>query len=129
MRDGTPRRLSGSAPRRAPLWIEIKSIRNRCADPGDSPPKSSGARIAIVRPVMAERVLILDADTAQRGELAGSLRAEGLEVVEAATAENAIEVLRGTPVQGVLCAARAIGWSCAAVISLARAGGSDAALW
>jgi DNA-binding NtrC family response regulator len=78
-------------------------------------------------PVMAERVLILDADTEQRAELVGSLRAEGLEVVEAATAENAIEILRATPVQGVLCAARAIGWSCAAVISLARAGGSDAA--
>jgi two-component system NtrC family response regulator len=77
--------------------------------------------------VATERVLILDADTAQRGELASSLRAEGLEVVEAATAEKAIEILRATPVQGVLCAARASGWSCAAVISLARAGGSDAA--
>ena len=77
--------------------------------------------------VTAERVLILDADTALRGELAGSLRAEGLEVVEAATAENAIEILRATPIHGVLCAARASGWSCAAVVSLARAGGSDAA--
>ncbi|MEY2668388.1 MAG: hypothetical protein RJA59_1026 [Pseudomonadota bacterium] len=78
-------------------------------------------------PVTTERVLILDADTVQRGELAASLRAEGLEVVEAATAENAIEILRVSPVQGVVCAARASGWSCAAVISLARAGGSDAA--
>ena len=78
-------------------------------------------------PVTAERVLILDADTALRGELAGSLRAEGLEVVEAATAENAIEFLRSTAIHGVLCAARASGWSCAALISLARAGGSDAA--
>jgi len=77
--------------------------------------------------VSTERVLILDADTAQRAELAGSLRAEGFAVVEAATAENAIEILRGAPVDGVLCAARASGWSCAAVVSLARAGGSDAA--
>jgi len=44
-------------------------------------------------------------------------------VVEAATAENAIEILRGAPVDGVLCAARASGWSCAAVVSLARAAG------
>ncbi len=79
------------------------------------------------RPVTNERVLVLDADTAQRTELAASLRAEGLDVVEAATAENAIEILRSSPVQGVVCAARASGWSCAAVISLARAGGSDAA--
>jgi DNA-binding NtrC family response regulator len=78
-------------------------------------------------PVTTERVLILDADTAQRAELAAALRQDGLEVVEAATVENAIEILRATPVQGVLCGARAAGWSCAAVISLARAGGSDAA--
>ena len=77
--------------------------------------------------VTPERILILDADTALRGELAGQLRTEGHEVIEAATAESAIEILRATPVQGVLCAARASGWSCAAVISLARAGGSDAA--
>jgi DNA-binding NtrC family response regulator len=80
-----------------------------------------------LRPVTPERILILDADTAMRGELAGQLRLEGHEVVEAATAESAIEILRATPVQGVVCAARASGWSCAAVISLARAGGSDAA--
>ena len=77
--------------------------------------------------VATERVLILDADTAQRAELAVSLRQDGLEVVEAATAEHAVEILRATPVQGVLCGARAAGWSCAAVISLARANGSDAA--
>jgi two-component system NtrC family response regulator len=77
--------------------------------------------------VPAERVLILDADTAQRAALAGSLRADGFEVVEAATAETGIEILRAAPVDGVLCAARASGWSCAAVVSLARAGGSDAA--
>jgi two-component system NtrC family response regulator len=77
--------------------------------------------------VPAERILILDADTAQRATLAGSLRAEGYDVVEAATAEAGIEILRGAPVAGVLCAARASGWSCSAVVSLARAGGSDAA--
>jgi two-component system NtrC family response regulator len=77
--------------------------------------------------VTTERILILDADTAQRAELASSLRGEGFEVVEAATAEAAIEVLRSMPVQGVLCAARASGWSCTAVTSLARAAGSDAA--
>ena len=78
-------------------------------------------------PVAAERILILDADTAQRATLAGSLRADGFEVVEAATAEAGLEIMRGAPVDGVLCAARASGWSCSAVVSLARAGGSDAA--
>jgi len=48
----------------------------------------------------------------QRGELAGSLRADGLEVIEAATAEHAIEVLRATPVHGVLCTVVGSGWSC-----------------
>jgi DNA-binding NtrC family response regulator len=78
------------------------------------------------RSVTPERILILDADTALRGELAAQLRLEGHEVVEAATAESAIELLRTSPVHGVLCAASASGWSCAGVISLARAGGSDA---
>ena len=73
-----------------------------------------------------ERVLILDDDKVQRGELAGSLRADGLEVIEAATAEHAIEVLRATPVHGVLCTVVGSGWSCSGVISLARASGSDA---
>jgi len=77
--------------------------------------------------VPAQRVLILDADTAQRATLAASLRSEGFQVVEAATAEAGLEILRGGPVDGVLCAARASGWSCSAVVSLARAGGSDAA--
>jgi len=77
--------------------------------------------------VTNDRILILDADTAQRGELAQALRRGGYDVVEAATAENAIETLRSTPIQGVLCAALSSGWSCAAVTSLARAGGSDAA--
>ena len=79
------------------------------------------------RAVTTERVLILDADKAQRSELAGSLRGDGLDVVEAATVENAIDVLRSTSVQGVLCAAVGSGWGCSAVISLARTGGSDAA--
>jgi DNA-binding NtrC family response regulator len=77
--------------------------------------------------VASERVLILDADTTQRATLAGSLRADGFEVVEAASAEAGIEILRNAPIDGVLCAARASGWSSAAVVSLARAGGSDAA--
>jgi two-component system NtrC family response regulator len=77
--------------------------------------------------VPAERILILDADTAQRAALAASLRADGLEVVEAATAEAGIEILRSSAVDGVLCAARASGWSCSAVVSRARAAGSDAA--
>jgi two-component system response regulator HydG len=76
--------------------------------------------------VPAERILILDADTAKRATLAASLRAEGFEVVEAATAEAGLEIMKGGPVDGVLCAARASGWSCSAVVSLARAGGSDA---
>jgi len=78
-------------------------------------------------PVPAERVLILDSDTAQRATLAASLRADGFQVVEAATAEAGLEILRGGPVDGVLCAARASGFSCSSVVSLARAGGSDAA--
>jgi two-component system NtrC family response regulator len=77
--------------------------------------------------VPSERILVLDADTAQRSALAASLRAEGYDVVEAASAEGGIETVRGAPVDGVLCAARATGWSCSAVVSLARAGGSDAA--
>ena len=76
---------------------------------------------------MTERVLILDEDKAQRGELAGSLRGDGLDVVEVATTAEAIEVLRATPVHAVLCASVGVGWNCSAVISLARAGGSDAA--
>ncbi len=74
-----------------------------------------------------DRILILDADAAQRAELAETLRADGFEVVESATAEAAVEILRTSPVQGVLCAARSSGWSCTAVTSLARAAGSDAA--
>ena len=73
-----------------------------------------------------ERVLILDADKAQRGELASSLRGEGLDVVEAAAVENAVEVLRATPVQAVVCSATGGGWNCSSVVSLARAAGSDA---
>ncbi len=79
------------------------------------------------RPAMTERVLILDDDRVQRGELAGSLRGDGLDVVEASSAENAVEILRATPVQGVVCAVLGHGWNCSEVISLARASGSDAA--
>jgi two-component system, NtrC family, response regulator HydG len=77
--------------------------------------------------VAAERILILDADPALRGQLATSLREDGYEVIEAGRAEAAIEILRGAPVDLVVCAVGASGWSCAAVVSLARAGGSDAA--
>jgi len=73
------------------------------------------------------RILVLDADRARRSALCAALRAERYEVSEADTAEVGLEALRSSPFEGVLCAARAPGWSAPALVSQARAGGSDAA--
>jgi two-component system NtrC family response regulator len=76
--------------------------------------------------VEPERILVLDADPPQRAQTAAALLGEGFAVLEVATAETALEALRGAPFDGVLCSARAAGWSASAVLSLARAAGSDA---
>jgi len=76
---------------------------------------------------LSARILVLDADTAQRADVLSALRAGGYEVSDAASAEAGLAALRGFAFDGVLCAARAAGWSAPALLSQARAGGSDAA--
>jgi two-component system NtrC family response regulator len=56
-----------------------------------------------------------------------ALRQSGFDVSEAASAEAGLEALRSFAFDGVILPARTPGWSAPAVVSLARAGGSDAA--
>jgi two-component system NtrC family response regulator len=74
-----------------------------------------------------DRILVLHPDRAQRAAQVAALRQEGYEVSEAASAEAGLEVLKSLAADGVLCAARAPGWSAPALVSQARAFGSDAA--
>jgi len=77
--------------------------------------------------VRGERILVLEADTAQRGAMLSALRQAGFDVSEAASAETGLEALRSFAFDGVILPARTPGWSAPAIVSLARAGGSDAA--
>ncbi len=127
MRDRTPRRFSGSVLCGAPGSIEIKSIRNRCAVRADSPGNRAVRELQSCGPVTAERVLILDSDTAQRGDLAGRCARRGSRSWRPPRPRTPSRSF--APPRSMECCARPgpVGWSCAAVISLARAGGSDAA--
>jgi DNA-binding NtrC family response regulator len=77
--------------------------------------------------VRGERILVLEADTVQRGAMLSALRQEGFDVSEAASAEAGLEALRGFAFDGVFLPARTPGWSAPAIVSLARGAGSDAA--
>ncbi len=72
-----------------------------------------------------ERIVLVDGDPAARSSLGTSLRAEGFEVVEAATADEAIGALKGFPPEAVVADATLP--DCPALIARMRAAGSDAA--
>ncbi|HVP69103.1 MAG TPA: sigma-54 dependent transcriptional regulator [Anaeromyxobacteraceae bacterium] len=76
---------------------------------------------------MAARILVLYADRARRSALSAALREHGHDVSEASTAEEGLETLARSPFDGAICATRASGWSAPALVSRARAAGSDAA--
>jgi len=73
------------------------------------------------------RILVLDPHKAQRAALLAALKEAGYEVSDAASAEAGLEALRGFAFDGVVCAACAPGYSAPALVSQARAAGSDAA--
>jgi DNA-binding NtrC family response regulator len=72
-----------------------------------------------------ERIVLVDGDPTARSSLVASLRAEGFEVVEAASVDAAIDALSGSFAEGVVADATLP--DCPALIARARAAGSDAA--
>ena len=76
---------------------------------------------------MNAKVLVLHADRARRAALSAALRQDGCEVSEAASAQAGLEALLALAPDGVLCGAEAEGYSAPALVSRARAAGSDAA--
>jgi len=74
-----------------------------------------------------ERILVLQADRVERATWVAAFRQGGYETSEAASVEAALEALRSLPPDGVVCAAEAPGYSAPALVSQARAQGSEAA--